>query len=269
MLQSLKKTASGKALAEVALEAVKVCGTTQRQLVLVVGRDLTELFNQSWMVDIQTSKSGKGFGCLLRLTTLDPHARGLWQHEHTEEQDQRPSKLDCDWDAVRSTVVSVFGGVVDDGCEEKTDGDCELVGADNRSSNPFGSRLRLQARLDASQAYTTGVIAYLVEWDKHGNHSHAKARKEASSNKHGDGSSCGLQDDTKAENDGRCHETKATTEKVSCGCTEESAEELEPKRQYMVSTERHDLRTVPAESKDTISDFWFEVMPGPMVSGLV
>jgi len=45
--------------------------------------------------------------------------------------------LHSDRDTVRCSVVSVLCSIANDGCKQETDGDSELVGSDDRTSDPF------------------------------------------------------------------------------------------------------------------------------------
>jgi hypothetical protein len=60
-----------------------------------------------------------------------------------DDEDERPGKLDGDGDAVRSRVVAILGGVVDNGSQQETNGNGELVGSDNGSTDPLGGSLGL------------------------------------------------------------------------------------------------------------------------------
>jgi len=53
------------------------------------------------------------------------------------EQNNSPSKLYSDRDTVRCRVVSVLRSIANDGCKQETDGDSELVGADDAASDPL------------------------------------------------------------------------------------------------------------------------------------
>ena len=59
LLQTLKKAAGSKALAQRALEAVEICGLPNGQLILVIRSDLGELFHQRWMVDIESPQGAQ------------------------------------------------------------------------------------------------------------------------------------------------------------------------------------------------------------------
>lgn len=59
------------------------------------------------------------------------------------DEDERPGKLNSNRDTVRASVSAVLGGVVDNGSQEETDGNGELVSTDNGTTNPLGRGLRL------------------------------------------------------------------------------------------------------------------------------
>jgi hypothetical protein len=60
-----------------------------------------------------------------------------------DDEDERPGELDGDGDAVRSRVGAVLGGVVDNGSQQETNGNGELVSSDNGSTDPLGGSLGL------------------------------------------------------------------------------------------------------------------------------
>lgn len=114
LLERLQQTTSRKTLSEGALEAVGIGGLSERELILVVGNDLTKFFNDSWVVNGKTTETGKGAGGFFWLALLDQEARSLWQNEHTEDQDESPSELNRDRDSIRSAVIAVLGRIVND-----------------------------------------------------------------------------------------------------------------------------------------------------------
>lgn len=67
----------------------------------------------------------------------------LGEEQQTKDQDNGPGKLHGDGDAVAASVLAVVGGVVDDGGEQETDGDGELVRADDGAADPLGSSFSL------------------------------------------------------------------------------------------------------------------------------
>lgn len=85
LLQSLETTASDEALENVALEAVKVGGLAQGQLVLVVSSYFAEFLAEGGVINVESSESGESLGGLLRLALLDTVSRSLGQDEHTSD----------------------------------------------------------------------------------------------------------------------------------------------------------------------------------------
>lgn len=145
----------------------------------MVGSDLGKLFNQSRVVDVESSKFTEGLGCLLRLATLDIHAGGFRQEQHAEEEDDSPCELYGDRDAVRATVVPVFRCIVHDGCKEQADGNGELVGTNNGSSDPLGRGLGLaRTSVSSDRSLIAGRVAYLVQWDHHGDHANTEPSED-------------------------------------------------------------------------------------------
>lgn len=61
------------------------------------------------------------------LALLDVVTGSLGQNKQTAEQDDSPSELNSDRNAVTSSVLTFLGGVTNDGCKQKTNGDCQLL----------------------------------------------------------------------------------------------------------------------------------------------
>jgi len=108
-------------------------------LVLIVGDDLSKLglnvFRLGWL----STKSGEGSRCLFELTALDVVTWGIWESQETTSKDKGPCELDGNWDAVLSRVTDVLCDVNDDGGEEDTNGDTELVTCNQSTTNSLWS----------------------------------------------------------------------------------------------------------------------------------
>jgi hypothetical protein len=125
-----------------------------------------------------------------------------------DNEDERPRKLHGDGNAVGSRVIAVLGGVVDNGSQQETDGNSELVGSDNGSTDPLGCSLGL------------------VHGDQGRDQTNSVSSEETASNEQGLRCRSRLEDDTKVEDEtSRDHETDATTEEVTDGGSSESTEE--------------------------------------------
>ena len=138
LLEGLEAAAGGQALAEVAPEAIEVGGLAQTQLVLMVGLDLGQLLDEGGMADVETAQARHGSGGLLGLAPLDQISGRLGQDDHADDEDDGPGELDGDGDPVGASVVPVLGGVVDDGGQQQTDGDGQLIGTDDGATDPLG-----------------------------------------------------------------------------------------------------------------------------------
>lgn len=77
LLQSLEEATSHKTLADSSLEALDVAGRANAHLVAVVGHNLSELLNDSGVVDRETAQLSEGSGGLFMTVLLDKEARGL------------------------------------------------------------------------------------------------------------------------------------------------------------------------------------------------
>ena len=197
LLERLKQATSQQALAEVATEAVEVRGLAERHFVLVVGSDLSELLDEGGVLDIKAAEGGERLGSLFRATLLDEPAGSLGKPDAADKENNSPSKLDGNGDAVRARIGSVLGGVVDNGSEKQTDGNGKLVATNNGTTNPLGGSLGLVERNDGTD------------------HTDSVTGKETTSNEQGNISGNGLKNDTDAEDDGADDETQATTEEIS------------------------------------------------------
>lgn len=207
LLERLEQTAGSETLAQAATEAVEVGGLAKGQLVLMVGSDLAKLFDDSRVLDIESPQAGKRPGGFLGFALLDEVTRGLGEDKHSSDEDDGPCELDGNGNAVGARVVAVLGGVADDGSEEQTDGDGELVATDDSTTNPLGRSLGL------------------VEGDEGADHADTVASEETTGNEHGNGSSGGLQDHTQSEDGGGDDQTIATAEEVTSRTSSESTEE--------------------------------------------
>jgi hypothetical protein len=207
LLKGLKSATSEKALSQVTAEAVEVGGLAKRQLVLVVGSDLSQLLNESGVLNIKAAKSGKRLSSLLGAALLDEPARSLRKPDATDEENDGPGELNSDGDTVRAGIIPILGGVVDDSSKQETDGNSELVTADNGTTNPLGGSLGL------------------IEGDGGTDHTDAVASEETSSNEHGDSGSNGLEDNTYTEDDVADNETQAATKEIGGRRGSKSTEE--------------------------------------------
>lgn len=78
---------------------------------------------------------------LVELAFLDEITRGFGQEQQASSEDERPEHLNSNRDAVRARVIAVLGGVVNARSQHKTDGNAELVSADQSSSHFPGANL--------------------------------------------------------------------------------------------------------------------------------
>ena len=77
--------------------------------------------------------------------------------------------------------MAVFGGVVEDGGKEETNGDRKLVKTNDSSANPLGGTLGL------------------VHWDQRGNQTDTETSPDTTNDEEGKFSRSGLHGDTDAE----------------------------------------------------------------------
>lgn len=110
-------------------------------LVLVVGNDLSKFILDVVGVNWLSTDGGKGLGGSLELALLDEETGGLWQEEETSREDDGPQELHSDGDTVRSSVITVLGGVDNAVGQQNTDGDAELVTGHEGTADLLGRDL--------------------------------------------------------------------------------------------------------------------------------
>lgn len=124
---------------------------------LVVGFKLSQLILNIFRVDRLATQSAQRLCSIFEVATLDIPLQIVskrccskvlctypWRFRQKEEastEDQCPSKLNSDWDAVGAGVHAVHCGVVDYSSEKETNGDTELVAGHNGATDSFGSNL--------------------------------------------------------------------------------------------------------------------------------
>ena len=173
----------------------------------MVGSDLSQLLNESGILDIKAAKGGKRLSSLLWVTLLDEPARSLGKPDATNEENDSPGELNSDGNTVRAGIVPVLGGVIDDSSKQQTDGDSKLVATDDGTTNPLGCSLGL------------------VQGNSGTDHTNTVTSEETSSNEHGDSGSSSLKDDTDTEDDVADNKTETATKEISSGCGSQSTEE--------------------------------------------
>lgn len=143
LLQTLDSAASCETLAEGSTDDLQVGGLSKTHFVFVVCLDLGEFSDDGGIVHVHATETSEGLGSLFVAVLLDQETGGFGKNQHADDEDDSPSELDGDRDSVAACVITVLGGVVDDGSEEETDCDGELVGADDCTTDPFGCSLGL------------------------------------------------------------------------------------------------------------------------------
>jgi hypothetical protein len=168
-----------------------------RQLVLVVGNDFSQLLSDILRIFRLSTDRSESLCSLLVLALLDKVTRRFWQEEDTNTEDQGPQELDSNRDTVWSTVHTVLGGVDNDRGEKDTDGDAELVASDESTTNLSGTDLRHvqdnNCRLETN----------------------TESSNETTSGHEGDSSRNDFHDDSDGEDQTAEHDGCATTEEVS------------------------------------------------------
>ena len=142
-----------KSLSNSALETLGIGAFAHCHLVLMVSPNLVQLLYNRRMVRRQTTQTAERNDRLVVFTLHDQPARSLWQEKHAANEDKSPQELKSNGNAIAARIIAIFGCIVDDGGKEKSDGDSQLIGADNGSPDPFRSRFTLVERyLSGDQA---------------------------------------------------------------------------------------------------------------------
>lgn len=123
------------------LEAISPTGSANAALKLEVGLNLGQLGQNVFGCRRLSTDANECVNCGFRLALPDIITRGLGEEDETTAEDDSPGELDSDRDAVGARVGTVLGSVIDDGCKEKTDGDCELVTRNDSTTDLLGCNL--------------------------------------------------------------------------------------------------------------------------------
>lgn len=86
----------------------------------MVGINFRQFVDDCRMIRRQTAELGQSFCRCLILVLFDEESWSLWEEEQANTDDQSPQELNSDRNAVAATVVTVLGGVVDNGGEEES-----------------------------------------------------------------------------------------------------------------------------------------------------
>lgn len=96
-------------------------------LVLVVGNDLSEFILDVLGVDRLATDTTKRLSGLVELAFLDPVTGRFGEESKTGGKDDSPQELNGDWDAVRTSIAAVLGGIDNAVGKQNTNGNTELV----------------------------------------------------------------------------------------------------------------------------------------------
>ena len=138
---------------------------------------------------------------------LDQVAGSFWEYGHSDEKNDSPSELDSNRDSIRSGVVQVLRGVVNNGGEQQSDCNSPLIATDDCTSDPFRARLGL------------------IERNRCTKQTHTKPSEETPGDKQWDCGRDSLQDNTDTENSRVEDHTHASSQDIGNGCAEQSSEE--------------------------------------------
>lgn len=227
LLQSLDTAASCQTLADRATQDLEVSSLAETELELVVGLDLGELLNDSRVIDVDATETGKCLSGILVAVLLNQETRSFGQDDHSSDQNDGPGELNSDRDTVAAGIHAVLGGVVDNGSQKQTDGDGQLVSTDNGTTDPLGSGLRLVQRnwKNLCQTSLLDLSLGFCQLTSCREKTDTQTGEESASHKQRDGSRGCLQDNTKAENKSVENHANPTTEVIRNRGSTESTEE--------------------------------------------
>lgn len=130
----------------------------------------------------------------LEVTFLDVVSRRLGKEEETDCKNDGPKHLDGDWNAVRASIHSFLGAIVDAGGEQDADGDTELV-----------------TRYDGSTNLLGGDLTHIQD-DDGGNKTDTKTSDKTTSYEETERSGGSLEDDTDDEDAASSNDCSSTTD---------------------------------------------------------
>jgi hypothetical protein len=137
-------TEVGLLLPQRSREAVHPAGDETRgwndgTLIFFVGDNLGQFDLNVLGFDWLSTKSGERVGGTVEISTLDKVTWGIGKEHQSTPENQTPGELNGNWNAVRSSVGTLFGRIHDTGGQEETNGDAELVTSDESTTNFLGA----------------------------------------------------------------------------------------------------------------------------------
>jgi len=213
-------------------ETVKVRRLAQLLLLLVGSANLFEFGPELRMIGREGDETGEGMGSIFVALLLDEPPGGLREEDHTDSEDEAPDELEGDGDLPRCTSDHVLGAVVDDGGDEKTDGDCPLVTGDDGttvlivgvSDGGAMTEMASQKMKENLPDPLRGTLG-LVHGDQHGNHSDTPTGENTTHDEERNGRGSGLHCDSGPEDDDGKDDRPPPTEEICGGGGKEGTEE--------------------------------------------
>jgi hypothetical protein len=86
----------------------------------MVGLDFCNFSLNCRVVLRKSSQTAERAKCLVRTVLFDVEAGSLWEDQQTTAENDGPSELNGDWNAVAARVIAILRGVVHDGGKEET-----------------------------------------------------------------------------------------------------------------------------------------------------
>lgn len=103
--------------------------------------DLGSLEGNSAVIDWNSVETGHGLKSASVLASADIETWRLWHEDHSDDENDTPEPSDGHWNAVGAGVLAGLGSKVDCRGGEDTDGDEQLVRADDGTTDVLWSRL--------------------------------------------------------------------------------------------------------------------------------
>lgn len=85
----------------------------------------------------------KRLGSAFHVALLDEVAGSFRQDQHTDSKDKTPCELHSNRDTISTAIVAILCSVVDNGSNQKTNGNGKLVASYHSTTNPLGKSFRL------------------------------------------------------------------------------------------------------------------------------
>lgn len=93
----------------------------------MVGDDFTQLGSHQLGITGLATKAGQDVSRAVELPTLNKVSWAFREDEQANSKDQRPQHLDRNGDAIRPSISSILGAIINTRCQKQSECDAELI----------------------------------------------------------------------------------------------------------------------------------------------